>query len=185
MHARTRLAIAGVGTTLALGVIAGTASAASHDKPATPARPAVSPDFTACSWTISGPTLIYSHPDFNSHPLAGKHSGNVVTSPIECGTYYDNGFTYVNMSSGKVGWVYAGNIVHPKPTPPTRSRYLVTGTVNIRTAPSTVRGAVIRQKHKGDVVTSPGYKNNFYSNGFAPINLGNGDVGWISSAFLQ
>jgi len=61
----------------------------------------------------------------------------------------------------------------------------ITGTVNVRNAPSTSRGAIIGHKSKGAVVRSPLYKDDFSNNGFAEVLLGNGNIGWISSAYVD
>lgn len=171
------IATLGIGTAMAIGAVAGTASASS------PHPHGVGPDYVGCTFTIAGPATLYADASFN-HPIGGKHTGAKVTSEDYC-PYFQEGFHDVRLSAGGTGYFYASNLVKPAPFPTVESRYLISGTVNVRTGPSTTRGAVIGQKTRGQMVTSPLGKDDFSNNGFAEVLLSSGNLGWISSAYLQ
>lgn len=173
MRTISRLATAGAGAAMLIGGIAGAASAST-------AQPAL----TACHLTVSHPTVVYKQAGFGAHYGGGKHTGDGVTSSWSCADY-DNGFHQVNLSGGGDGWIYASDLNGPNPTPPVESRYKITGTVNVRNAPSTTYGSVISVKKAGQIVTSPLWKNDFSNNGFAEVLMGNGNIGWISSAYVE
>jgi len=171
-----RLASVGIGAALSIGTIAGVAGAAS---------PAAAPQYVGSTFTVSHATYLWDQPGGpNARSIGGKHTGAKVTSADEA-AYFDNGYHSVNLSSGKTAWIYASDIVKPAPSPATHARYQVTGTVNVRNAPSTTAGAVVGTKKKGDIVSSGLYNDDFSNNGFAEVTLGNGNIGWISSAFVQ
>ena len=135
--------------------------------------------------TITHPASIYVSPSFtNGRWNYGKHTGARVTSSYDC-WYFQNGFHEVTLSSGDVGYIYASDLGHPSPLPSVASRYKITGSVHVRNAPSTTRGAIIGTKTAGQIVTSPAYKGYFDNNGFAEVLMGNGNIGWISSAFVE
>lgn len=179
MRTLHRMATVGVGAAMTVAAIGGAASAS------TPKAHSVSPNYLGCTFTVSGPASYYADASFN-HPIGGKHTGEKVTSELEC-AYFQSGFHSVRLSGGGTGYFWAANLVHPTPVPDVEARYKVTGTVNVRSAPSTDgnRSKVVGQKHAGDIVTSGLYKNDFSNNGFAEVNLGSGDIGWISSAYVQ
>jgi hypothetical protein len=180
MNTVRRLAGIGVGVAmLAVGAAHGAGAA-------TPVKSAsVTPDYTACSFTITHPTVIYKHASFTGgHFGGGKHTGQKVTSSWNC-PYFDNGFHQVSLAGGGEGWIYATDLGRPSPAPSVQSRYQITGTVNVRNAPSTTHGAVIGTKSKGQIVTSPLGKSDFENGGFAEVLMGNGNLGWISSAYVQ
>jgi len=180
MHTARRLAGIGVGVAmLAVGAAHGAGAA-------TPTQSgSVQPNYIGCTMTVGHPTAIYKHASFTGGTYhGGKHTGQKVTASYEC-SYFDNGFHDVRLAGGGTGYIYAADLVKPRATPSINSRYSITGTVNVRNAPSTSRGAIIGHKSKGAVVRSPLYKDDFSNNGFAEVLLGNGNIGWISSAYVD
>lgn len=180
-----RLAGIGAGATMLVGLVSGGLAGANAAGAATPKADVVRPSYIGCTFTISHPTPIYKKASFTGGTYGGgKHTGQVVTSEYSC-AYFDAGFHSVRLSGGGTGYIYASDLSKPSPQPSVQSRYVITGSVNVRNAPSTTHGAVIATKSKGQVVTSPAYKNDFSNNGFAEVLMGNGNIGWISSAYVN
>jgi hypothetical protein len=185
MHAIRRLAGIGVGVAMLAGGAATAAGASTPVNAGAAKAASVQPDYTACSMTVTHPTAIYKNASFTGgHYGGGKHTGQGVTSSWGC-AYFQNGFHQVNLSGGGDGWIYTSDLGRARPGMTVESRYRITGSVNVRNAPSTTYGKVIGTKTKGQIVTSPIDKNDFNNGGFAEVLMGNGSVGWISSAFVQ
>jgi len=182
MRTLTRLAGIGAGAAMLIGGAAAGASAATPPTKAAAAHPSQ----LNCTFTITHPTVVYKHASFaRGHFSGGKHTGQVVTSDAIC-RYFIKGFHRVRLAGGGTGWIYAANLGKPSPRPEWISSYRVTGTVNVRSGPSTSHGAIIGVKTKGQVVKSPDYKDGiFLNNGFAEVLMGNGNIGWISSKYVK
>lgn len=171
MRSLHRLAALGIGAAVAVGTLTSAASAA-------PA-PAAS---TQCTFTVDGPALYYPTDAFTV-ATGGKHTGSKVTSTASCASF-SHGFHPLTRSNGSTVWMYTTHLTKPSPALPVVSRYVVTGTVKVRTAPNPRYGKAIGTKVAGQTVSSP-WPKGYFPNNFAQVILSNGSSGWMSSLYLR